>query len=191
MLFRSVLLSSVSIENLAKGITAVGLLGGIVSGMVVATRGASSCYKNLIVMAVIIALLAAVVYAFYTLDDTDKLYAAVGAISIVFGAFALILETSKNCKDIKISTLLLMLGAVLVLSGILILLYELKVDSCIEAAGSFEDYKDLEEVDTYDEYVERWKWYYPDERYWYNVIAVRRDDYMAVQIGRASCRERV
>ena len=50
----------------------------------------------------------------------------------------------------------------------------------IEAAGSFEDYKDLEEVDTYDEYVERWKWYYPDERYWYNVIAVRRDDYMAV-----------
>ena len=132
----AVLLSSVSIENLAKGITAVGLLGGIVSGMVVATRGASDCYKNLIVMAVIIALLAAVVYAFYTLDDTDKLYAAVGAISIVFGAFALILETSKNCKDIKISTLLLMLGAVLVLSGILILLYELKVDSCIEAAGS-------------------------------------------------------
>ena len=132
----AVLLSSVSIENLAKGITAVGLLGGIVSGMVIATRGASSCYKNLIVMAVIIALLAAVVYAFYTLDDTDKLYAAVGAISIVFGAFALILETSKNCKDIKISTLLLMLGAVLVLSGILILLYELKVDSCIEAAGS-------------------------------------------------------
>ena len=132
----AVLLSSVSIENLAKGITAVGLLGGIVSGMVIATRGASSCYKNLIVMAVIIALLAAVVYAFYTLDDTDKLYAAVGAISIVFGAFALILETSKNCKDIKISTLLLMLGAVLVLSGILILLYELEVDSCIEAAGS-------------------------------------------------------
>ena len=132
----AVLLSSVSIENLAKGITAVGLLGGIVYGMVVATRGASDCYKNLIVMAVIIALLAAVVYAFYTLDDTDKLYAAVGAISIVFGAFALILETSKNCKDIKISTLLLMLGAVLVLSGILILLYELEVDSCIEAAGS-------------------------------------------------------
>ena len=132
----AVLLSSVSIENLAKGITAVGLLGGIVSGMVIATRGASDCYKNLIVMAVIIALLAAVVYAFYTLDDTDKLYAAVGAISIVFGAFALILETSKNCKDIKISTLLLMLGAVLVLSGILILLYELEVDSCIEAAGS-------------------------------------------------------
>ena len=132
----AVLLSSVSIENLAKGITAVGLLGGIVSGMVVAARGASDCYKNLIVMAVIIALLAAIVYAFYTLDDTDKLYAAVGAISIVFGAFALILETSKNCKDIKISTLLLMLGAVLVLSGILILLYELEVDSCIEAAGS-------------------------------------------------------
>ena len=132
----AVLLSSVSIENLAKGITAVGLLGGIVSGMVVAARGASDCYKNLIVMAVTIALLAAIVYAFYTLDDTDKLYAAVGAISIVFGAFALILETSKNCKDIKISTLVLMLGAVLVLSGILILLSELKIESCIEIAGS-------------------------------------------------------
>ena len=132
----AVLLSSVSIENLAKGITAVGLLGGIVSGMVVAARGASDCYKNLIVMAVIIALLAAIVYAFYTLDDTDKLYAAVGAISIVFGAFALILETSKNCKDIKISTLLLMLGAVLVLSGILILLSKLEIESCIEIAGS-------------------------------------------------------
>ena len=132
----AVLLSSVSIENLAKGITAVGLLGGIVSGMVVATRGASDCYKNLIVMAVIIALLAAAVYALYTLDDTDKLYAAVGAISIVFGAFALILEASKNCKDIKISTLLVMLGAVLVLSGILILFSELEIGSCIEAAGS-------------------------------------------------------
>lgn len=54
----------------------------------------------------------------------------------------------------------------------------------IEAAGSFEDYKDLGEVETYDEYVERWKWYYPDERYWYNVIAMRRDDYMAVLLNR-------
>lgn len=45
----------------------------------------------------------------------------------------------------------------------------------IEAAGSFDDYRALGKVDTYDEYVERWKWYYPDERYWYMLRSLHRN----------------
>lgn len=51
----------------------------------------------------------------------------------------------------------------------------------IEAIGKFEDYKD-EEIRTYEDYENMWLWHYPDERNWYQIVAVQYKGTHAVAI---------
>ena len=132
----AILLSYVPIENLKQGLIIVSVLGAIVSGMIAATRNAQDCKNNLIVMAVIIALLAAAVYALSTIEDTSKLYAAVIALSAVLGAFALVMLSTKNFKDVDVAPLMLMLLVIAVLSAILMQLSTLDVGSSIKTVES-------------------------------------------------------
>ena len=132
----AILLSYVPIENLRQGLIIVSVLGAIVSGMIAATRNAQDCKNNLIVMAVIIALLAAAVYALSTIEDTSKLYAAVIALSAVLGAFALVILSTKNLKDVNVTPLMLMLLVIAVLSVILMQFSTLDVGSSIKTAES-------------------------------------------------------
>ena len=132
----AILLSYVPIENLRQGLIIVSVLGAIVSGMIAATRNAQDCKNNLIVMAVIIALLAAAVYALSTIEDTSKLYAAVIALSAVLGAFALVILSTKNLKDVNVTPLILMLLVIAVLSVILMQFSTLDVGSSIKTAES-------------------------------------------------------
>ena len=132
----AILLSYVPIENLRQGLIIVSVLGAIVSGMIAATRNAQDCKNNLIVMAVIIALLAAAVYALSTIEDTSKLYAAAIALSAVLGAFALVILSTKNFKDVDVAPLMLMLLVIAVLSVILMKLSTLDVGSSIKTAES-------------------------------------------------------
>ena len=132
----AILLSYVPIENLKQGLIIVSVLGAIVSGMIAATRNAQDCKNNLIVMAVIIALLAAAVYALSTIEDTSKLYAAVIALSAVLGAFALVILSTKNLKDVNVTPLMLMLLVIAVLSVILMQFSTLDVGSSIKTAES-------------------------------------------------------
>ena len=132
----AILLSYVPIENLKQGLIIVSVLGAIVSGMIAATRNAQDCKNNLIVMAVIIALLAAAVYALSTIEDTSKLYAAVIALSAVLGAFALVMLSTKNFKDVDVAPLMLMLLVIAVLSVILMQLSTLDVGSSIKTVES-------------------------------------------------------
>ena len=132
----AILLSYVPIENLKQGLIIVSVLGGIVSGMIAATRNAQDCKNNLIVMAVIIALLAAAVYALSTIEDTSKLYAATIALSAVLGAFALVILSTKNLKDVNVAPLMLMLLVIAVLSVILMQFSTLDVGSSIKTAES-------------------------------------------------------
>ena len=132
----AILLSYVPIENLKQGLIIVSVLGAIVSGMIAATRNAQDCKNNLIVMAVIIALLAAAVYALSTIKDTSKLYAAVIALSAVLGAFALVMLSTKNFKDVDVVPLMLMLLVIVVLSAILMQLSTLDVGSSIKTVES-------------------------------------------------------
>lgn len=53
-------MSLMDVKSLAKGLTVVGLLSGMMTAMVWATRGASDCKKNLIVMTAAIAVMATV-----------------------------------------------------------------------------------------------------------------------------------
>ena len=132
----AILLSYVPIENLRQGLIIVSVLGAIVSGMIAATRNAQDCKNNLIVMAVIIALLAAAVYALSTIEDTSKLYAATIALSAVLGAFALVILSTKNLKDVNVTPLMLMLLVIAVLSVILMQFSTLDVGSSIKTAES-------------------------------------------------------
>ena len=132
----AILLSYVPIENLKQGLIIVSVLGAIVSGMIAATRNAQDCKNNLIVMAVIIALLAAAVYALSTIEDTSKLYAATIALSAVLGAFALVMLSTKNFKDVDVAPLMLMLLVIAVLSAILMQLSTLDVGSSIKTVES-------------------------------------------------------
>ena len=51
----------------------------------------------------------------------------------------------------------------------------------IEAIGKFEDYQD-DEIQTYEDYENMWLWNYPDERNWYQVVAVQYKGNRAVAI---------
>lgn len=130
------LLGYVKIENLVKGIVAVGLLSAIMSLMIVATRGASECKGNIIAMVAAIGMMAVAVAAL-SFIDTDKLASSTLALSMLMGMFALMTKAAGAgiSKD-SIAPLATMAGVVTLLAGILYLLSALKVGSTLETAAS-------------------------------------------------------
>ena len=117
----AVALSFVDLGGLAKGVAAVGLLSLMVMGMVKALKGANNVMGSLIVMTVAIAVMASAIVALSMIDDTSKLQAAAGALSIVMGMFALIAKCSNNINKAA-GSLVAMTIAVGALAGILWLL---------------------------------------------------------------------
>ena len=88
-----VLMSLMDVKSLAKGLTVVGLLSGMMTAMVWATRGASDCKKNLIVMTAAIAVMATSVAAL-SLLDSSKLIGATVCLSALMATFALMSKAS-------------------------------------------------------------------------------------------------
>lgn len=128
----AIILSLVSIEGLKKGVTAVALLGAVMSLMIVATRGAGEVKGSIIAMAIAIGVMAAAV-GILSFIKPEKLYSAVGAISILMGMFALIEHQSKNVTG-SWQCLLTMTGAIAVLATAIGLLALLPVENTIGAA---------------------------------------------------------
>lgn len=126
------ILGLLNLKHLAKGVTAVAILGGIMTAMIWATRGANDCKSNLIVMTVAIGLLVASVAAL-SLIDTDKLISASAALSLVLGMFAVIVKSSSAANG-SISTLIVMVGAVAVLAGVLYILASLPIEASLSAS---------------------------------------------------------
>ena len=126
------LLSMLDISALAKGIVAVGLLGGIMTAMIWSTRGANDCAKNLFAMSVAIGTVAASVWLLSTLDQA-KLYGATACLSVLMGMFALIAGVSGR-TDQYISTIIAMTAVVGALAGILYLLQFGNIDASIKNA---------------------------------------------------------
>lgn len=129
-----VVLSLLNIEALAKGIIAVGLLAAMMALMIVATRGASECKGNLIVMAVAIAVMAAAVAAL-SMIDIVSLAGATAAMTVLMGMFALLIKVSGTAKG-SIGTLIVMTIAVGLMGGLLYLLAQLPVEQTIGSAVS-------------------------------------------------------
>ena len=126
------LLSMLDISALAKGIVAVGLLGGIMTAMIWTTRGANDCTKNLFAMSVAIGTIAASVWLLSTLDPA-KLYGATACLSVLMGMFALIAGVSGR-TDQYISTIIAMTAVVGALAGILYSLQFGNIDASIKNA---------------------------------------------------------
>ena len=128
----SALLSMVDIASLVKGLTAVGLLSVMLTAMIWATRGASDCMKNLIVMTTAIAIMAGAV-ALLSLLDTKKLAGATICLSTLMGMFAII---SKSTPLIVGSgkSLAIMVAVIAALAGICYILASLPAEATIGSA---------------------------------------------------------
>ena len=130
----AIILSLIDLAGLAKGIVAVGLLGGVMTAMILATRGASDVKGNLIAMSVAIAVMAAAVVALSFIDGS-KLAGATAALSIIMGMFALIAKSSGTMGKVM-GPLITMTIAVAMLAGILYLLSSLEIGPTLEIAAS-------------------------------------------------------
>ena len=130
----SIAISLIDLGGLAKGIVAVGMLGGIMSAMIYATRGANNVKGNLIAMTVAIGVMAGAIAAL-SLIDTSKLVGASASLSLVMGAFALVAK-SAGVMGKAMGSLAIMTVAVGVLAGILYMLSSLEVESNLGTAAS-------------------------------------------------------
>lgn len=113
----SVLLGLVDLATLAKGVSAVTILGTIMTAMIWATKGAENVKGNIIAMTVAIGLMAASIAAL-SFIDTGKLAAATLALSMVMGMFALVEKMASNLSGAMGSMALL--GLVVAELGIIL-----------------------------------------------------------------------
>lgn len=130
----AVVLSMISLEGLAKGVTAVAILGSIMALMVHATKGASDCKGAIMMMAVSIGVMAAAIIILSRIDP-NKLTPAVLAMSMVMGMFALMTEAASHIQK-GVGVLIVLTLAVGLLAGIIYVLAGLPVESTIAAAVS-------------------------------------------------------
>ncbi len=130
----STLLGFLSIEHLAKGVTAIGILGAIMSLMIAATKNAKDCKANLIVMTVAIGVMAAAV-AGLSFIDPSRLAVATGALALLMGMFALIEKSAGHVKT-SVGVLIVMTLTVGLLAGIIALLSNVSPDRAIGASVS-------------------------------------------------------
>lgn len=130
----AVVLSLIDVEGLKKGIVAVGLLSAFMALMIWATRGASDCKGNLIVMTVAIGIMVASVALLSTID-TDKLAKATGALSILMLVFAGVAKMAGT-MNASIGALVVITLAVGMLGFILYQLAELPVESVMGSAAA-------------------------------------------------------
>ena len=122
----AVVLGMIEIENLAKGITAVGILSLIVDGMVMATKNAKDVKGTMVGIAIAIGVLAASI-AVLSFIEPEKLATASGALSAVLLGLAAVTKAASSIKIDKnmvatFATMGLILagvtGVIYILSGI-------------------------------------------------------------------------
>ena len=129
-----VLLSFVDTASLAKGIAAVGMLSAFMALMIAATKGASDCMKNLIVMTVAIGMMAGAVWLLSGLDQ-KQLIGATACMITLMGMFALMAKASSSATG-SLKAMAALTLVVAALAGILYLLGGLPVEASLATAVS-------------------------------------------------------
>lgn len=130
----SLLLSLISIPNLAKGVVAVGVLSAIMAGMVVATKYAKSAKDEIIFMTVAVAVLAASVAALSFIKP-ERLMSAATALGILMGMFAVMTQSLSVVKT-SMKSILTVIGVIGLLAGVVALLSLIPVEDTIGIAAS-------------------------------------------------------
>lgn len=128
----SVLLGLVDLATLAKGVTAVTILGAIMTAMIWATKGAENVKGNIIAMTVAIGIMAAAVAALSFIDPA-KLVGATIAMSMLMGIFAVMLKVAGNAQA-AIGPVIAISVVVGLLAGVLYILSSLPIDSVLGSA---------------------------------------------------------
>ena len=130
----SLLLSLISIPNLAKGVVAVGVLSAIMAGMIIATKHAKSAKDEIIFMTVAVAVLAASVAALSFIKP-ERLISAATALGILMGMFAVMTQSLSVVKT-SMKSIVTVLGVVVLLAGVIALLSLIPVEDTIGIAAS-------------------------------------------------------
>ena len=133
----SILLGIIDIASLAKGITAVTILSGMMALMIKSLKGAQNVKGAIMMMAVAIAIMAASVVALSFIDTKD-LAASAGALALLMGVFALMIRSLKliSGATISLGPLLALGGIVLILTGIIAALSYVVTDAKKVLAGA-------------------------------------------------------
>ena len=133
----SILLGIIDIASLAKGITAVTILSGMMALMIKSLKGAQNVKGAIMMMAVAIAIMAASVVALSFIDTKD-LAASAGALALLMGVFALMIRSLKliSGATIPLGPLLALGGIVLILNGIIVALSYVVKDAKTVLAGA-------------------------------------------------------
>lgn len=132
------LLSMLDIAALAKGIVAVGLLGGIMTAMIWATRGANDCAKNLIVMTAVVGALAGILYLLQ-FGDIDASLKSAEALSVLLVALTAAVAVLSKAGRVGKSAYAAIGVMTLVLAGVAVILGAMKhfeIDASIEQAAA-------------------------------------------------------
>ena len=133
----SILLGIIDIASLAKGITAVTILSGMMALMIKSLKGAQNVKGAIMMMAVAIAIMAASVVALSFIDTKD-LAASAGALALLMGVFALMIRSLKliSGTTIPLGPLLALGGIVLILTGVIAALSHVVTDAKKVLAGA-------------------------------------------------------
>lgn len=129
-----VLVSMIDTASLAKGLIVVGLLSAMMTAMIWATRGASDCMKNLIVMTSAIAVMAGAV-ALLSMLDTKKLAGATACLAGLMATFGIMSKLSSNTNG-SLKSMLSMVAVVGALALVCGLLASLPIESTLSSAAA-------------------------------------------------------
>ena len=130
----AVILGFVNLGHLAKGIAAVGLLAGIMSMLIIATKDAKECKGELITLTVALGIMAASI-AVLSLIDPNRLAGATVAMSIVMGMFALMMKMSGSITS-SMKSLIVITIAVGLIAGLLAILSNLPIETTLTNAAA-------------------------------------------------------
>ena len=133
----SILLGIINIASLAKGITAVTILSGMMALMIKSLKGAQNVKGAIMMMAVAIAIMAASVVALSFIDTKD-LAASAGALALLMGVFALMIRSLKLISGTAISLkpIIALSAVVLILTGVIAALSHVITDAKKVLAGA-------------------------------------------------------
>ena len=133
----SILLGIIDIASLAKGITAVTILSGMMVLMIKSLKGAQNVKGAIVTMAVAIAIMAASVVALSFINIKD-LAASTGALALLIGVFALMIRSLKliSGTGISLKPIIALSAVVLILTGVIAALSHVVTDAKKVLAGA-------------------------------------------------------
>lgn len=131
----TMMLGMVKLENLVKAVTAISILGAVMSLMMRSAKGLGEAKQTLIGMAIVIAVLATSITVLSQIKP-DRLLASTVGLSVALGTLALAIHSSKGIDKKAIGSMYAMIGIIVILSAVIYTLSLLDIDTSLSVASS-------------------------------------------------------